>query len=1049
MILPTTRTEGRLKAAACFSLIFWTALPIHGQGTTTATLSGTLVDQTEALIPNASVTLKNIGTSLLRQTATNGAGAFVVPFLPPGDYALRVECVGFRPLEVPEVHLEVADQVTIQLKLEVGTTADAVTVVAEAPAVEESGALSTVINRTFVGNQPLNGRSFQTLIGMAPGVVFTPSNVVTGGQFSVNGQRSSTNYFTVDGVSANFGLPMSQNLYDAVGGSIPSLSAQGSTSALASVDAVEEFAVQTSTFAPEFGRTPGAQVSIVTRSGTNHLHGSAFDYLRNDKLDANNWFANRNDVSRPALRQNDFGFTLGGPLWLPRYDGRNKTFFFVSYEGLRLRQPQVSNPVVVPSIAARQQATGDVRAILNAYPLPNRSVAVADPNSAMFIGSYSNPSSLDATSVRIDHTWSKLTIFGRYHRSPSTVRPRNTSNPVVFDLNVLNSQTLTFGGTAVLSAHTANDVRVNFSRSRAELVSTSDDFGGATPLPESVAFPPFASSAREKARIAVATSSILVYGPNQNNRQRQWNVVETLTATQGSHSLKFGLDYRRLAPINEVPPFQRNVNFNTFSQVLTGVATSVSAFRMDVVLRPIFHNYSTFAQDTWRIARRATLTYGLRWDVNPAPSEENGNLLPTVRGLENPATTVLAPDGTTLYATTYGNIAPRLGVSWQPSERLGAVIRGGIGIYYDLGYIFVGSAAPGVYPFGNSVTYANLPLSAPQYSSNISQARKQPPHGTLFAYEGGYRLPYTLQFNFTLEQPIARENLIAASYVGALGRRLGRVEVLLNPAAGLHRDFTRVNLVRNSATSDYHGLQLQFRRRLTRGLQALASYTFSKSLDIVSDESILNYQAPLDRYDASLDRGPSSFDVRQNFTGSASYDLPSPQSRGVWRALWGGFGVDAIFRARSAAPVGVLTNTDSIGFGVNTVSRPNVAPGAPLVLDDPNAPGGMRFNPAAFSTPPNGIQGTLGRHVLRGFGLSQSDFSLRRQIRWTEKVSLQIRADAFNLFNHPNFASPEGRLNNANFGVSTQMFGSGLGGLAAIYQVGGPRSLQTSLKVLF
>jgi outer membrane receptor protein involved in Fe transport len=762
------------------------------------------------------------------------------------------------------------------------------------------------VNQTFISNQPLNGRSFQTLIGMSPGIVFTPSNVVTGGQFSVNGQRSSSNYFMVDGVSANFGLPLSQNLYDAVGGSVPSLSAQGSTSALASVDSVEEFAVQTSAFAPEYGRTPGAQVTIVTRSGTNDLHGSAFDYLRNDKLDANNWFANRNSAPRPPLRQNDLGFALGGPVWVPHYNGRNKTFFFASYEGLRLRQPQVSNPVVVPSLAARDRGTGDIRSILNAYPLPNRPALAIDPNSAIFIGTYSNPSNLDATSVRIDHSFGRLSVFGRYHNSPSTVRPRNISNPVVLDSNVLNSETVTLGATAVLSPRIMNDLRMNFSRSRAELVSDSDDFGGAVPLPASVAFPPFASPVKEKARIAVATSSILVYGPNQDNRQRQWNIVETFTTIQGSHTMKFGFDYRRMAPINQVPPFQRNVNFNNFTQVLSGVAASVSLFRMELTLFPVLNNYSLFVQDTWRIKHRLTVTYGLRWDVNPSPSEQNGHLLPTVRGLNSPATANLAPAGARLYNTTYGNLAPRLGIAYHLSERRGTLLRGGVGVYYDLGYVFAGSASPSAYPFGNSATYTNLPLTAPEYSSNVAPVVLQPPYGALFAYEEGYKLPYTLQLNVSLEQPVAKDNIFSATYVGAIGRRLGRVEVLSNPAAGLNRDFTRINLVRNSASSDYHALQLQFRRRLTTGLQALASYAFSKSLDIVSDESIINYQAPLARYDPSLDRGPSSFDARHNFTGTISYDLPAPR---VWRPVFGGFGIDTIVRAQSAIPVNILTNT--------------------------------------------------------------------------------------------------------------------------------------------
>jgi hypothetical protein len=283
------------------------------------------------------------------------------------------------------------------------------------------------------------------------------------------------------------------------------------------------------------------------------------------------------------------------------------------------------------------------------------------------------------------------------------------------------------------------------------------------------------------------------------------------------------------------------------------------------------------------------------------------------------------------------------------------------------------------------------------------------------------------------------------AYVGATGRRLGRVERLQNP----NPNFTRISVVRNDATSDYHALQTQFQRRLSRGLQALISYTFAKSLDIVSDESIVNYQAPLGDIDSQRDRGPSAFDVRHQLSGAVSFDVPPPFQSGVGRAVFGGFGIDSIFRARSATPVNALTNTDPFGFGFRTVTRPDLIAGAPLYVDDPAAAGGRRINRAAFAEPPAGRQGTFGRNGLRGFPAWQIDLSLRRQLNLSERVRLQVRIDAFNLFNHPNFGAPAGILSDPNFGASTQMLGRSLGGLSPLYQIGGPRSLQLSLKVLF
>jgi hypothetical protein len=827
---------------------------------------------------------------------------------------------------------------------------------------------------------------------------------------------------------------------------------------LASVDAVQEFAIQTSTYAPEFGRQPGAQVSVVTRSGTNELRGSLFNYFRNDALDANDYFAKANRLPKPRLRQNDFGFTLGGPVVFSKrvfgplgYDGRNRTFFFASSEGLRMRQPIVSAPELVPSLAARAAATGAIKDIFNAFPLPNRPASSTDPNTATFITSYSNPSRLDAASVRADHkVGERLTLFARYNDAPSENQARSAPGSSSVAILSYRTQTLTTGATMIFSSRLSNDLRFNYSRARARTENVLESFGGAVAPPDAAFFPSFASPSTGLSLIGVS-GNILRSGLSQENTQRQINVVDTLSLTASAHALKFGADYRRLAPIADQGGYTRFINFTDPAQALAGNAALVLIARADIDLFPVYNNFSAFAQDTWRATPRLTLTYGLRYEVNPVPSDKNGNLPLTVRGLDKPANVSLAPRGARLYETTYNNIAPRIGLAYRLFQAAGreTVLRGGFGLYYDLGYTFTGSAlAPSNYPYGNTVTRTNIALANSFVSSPAPAPNPNPPYPALFAYEEGYKLPYTLQFNLAVEQSLGKSDAITVTYVGAVGRRLGRAEVILNPNA----NFTRLNVVRNAASSDYHALQAQYQRRLARGLQARASYTWSKSLDNVSEEAIINYQAPLNRYDARLDRGPSTFDARQQASGAVSYDIPSPFEGEIGRALLGGFAVDAIFRARAATPVNVLTNTDTFGFGVATVSRPNLAPGAPLYLDDPSIAGGRRFNRAAFTVPPTGTQGNFGRNVLRGFPVSQFDVSLRRQFNLTERVNLHFRVDAFNVFNHPNFANPEGRLNNPNFGVSPQMLGRSLAstaGLSSLYQIGGPRSLQLALKLNF
>lgn len=494
----------------------------------TATLSGVIVDEQGNILPAATVTLVKPATQQRRQAKSDVNGSFTFPQLLPSVYKLTAQRDGFATTEIPDVALNASDQKALRVQLKVAQVSATVTITSDIALVKETPAVATVVDRKFVENQPLNGRSFQTLIGLSPGVVFTPANVVTQGQFSVNGQRPSTNNFNVDGVSANFGLGPSQSLYEGAGGGVPSFSAQGGTNSLASVAAVQEFAIQTSIYAPEFGRQPGAQVSIVTRSGTNQFHGGLFNYLRNDVLDANNFFANANNLKKPALRQNDFGFTLGGPLTLPKkifgplgYEGRDRTFFFLSYEGLRLAQPVISNPSRVPSLAARQNATGLVRDFANAFPLPTGPAFSGAPNEAPYLGGFSNPSSLNATSLRVDHQFGdRLTIFGRYNDAPSENKIRAAfAAASAVARQPFETKTLTVGATMIFSSRLSNDLRVNYSRGRAGQFYSLDNFGGAIAPSDSALYPSFATPGDGTFNMSLGTSdNTLTAGKLSDNR---------------------------------------------------------------------------------------------------------------------------------------------------------------------------------------------------------------------------------------------------------------------------------------------------------------------------------------------------------------------------------------------------------------------------------------------------------------------------------------------------------------------------------------------------
>ncbi len=1018
-----------------------------------ATLSGTVTDPNKAAIAGAHVTATNNRTGLKREATTNDAGTFTIPLLPPSTYTVLVENQGFTPAEIKDVTLNVGDNVALNIQLKIGSVGATIDVKGDASLINESPAVATVVDRQFVENMPLNGRSFQSLLTLTPGVLLTRAGEVDPGQFSVNGQRASANYFMVDGVGANLGAVPDTVLGQYAGGTVPATTAAGGMNNLVSIDALQEFKVLTSTYAPEFGRTPGGQILIATRSGTNEFHGTVFDYFRNDVLDANDWFANRAGLHKPAERQNDFGGVLGGPIL------KNRTFFFFSYEGLRLRQPQ-TKVTQVPSLASRQAAPASIRPFLEGFPRPN-GADIAN-GFALFSASYSDPASLDATSIRVDHTvMNKLTVFGRYNRAPSSVQARALFGGALNQIGDVRyvTETVTGGATLSISPSFINDLRFNWSRNGNRRVNELDNFGGAAPPPPSQFFPVGFGSASPVNFVFQVSPTFYqrVDSVNTSVPQRQINVIDSVSAARGAHRLKFGVDYRRLYPQFAPLKFNGLANFSSLAVAATGRVSAGSSFISSAPPRfPVFVSTSTYAQDTWKLTPRLMLTYGMRWEINFYPREENGLDPVAVTGLENPATIALAPKGTPLWKTTYGNFAPRIGVAYQLYDRPNhpTVLRGGFGVFYDLGWGGQTQAFAGSWPF---VVRKPIPSGTPfPFDASVTPAGLNPnlPATDIFVTAPDFKLPYTLEWNSTIEQGLGANQDVTLSYVGAVGRRLLRQEVLRNP----NPNFVNVWVTTNLATSDYHALQLQFRRRLSRGLQAIGSYTWSHSIDIASSDFGFGASAPSERVNPSIDRGASDFDVRHAFNAAVTYDVPALFGGPLGKAVAEGWGIDAVVTARSATPVNVLASFIDLSFGGSLSLRPDIVSGVPLYLYGDTFPGGKRFNPAAFVPGPPDRQGTLPRNLLRGFSMSQVDLAVRRQFKLWERLQLQFRAEFFNVLNHPNFGDPGGFqgnvLSSSLFGLSTQMFGrslgsGNLGGFNPLYQVGGPRSGQLSLKLIF
>ena len=1024
---------------------------------TSASLSGRVTDPTNARIVDAKVTAINIATNASYGSITDSSGEYALPSLPPGQYRVEVEKKGFKKLLKPDVVMHVQDAIAIDFEMQVGPTSDSITVQGGAPLLNISdGTVSTVIDRHFAENVPLNGRSFQTLVMLTPGVVVTQTAFDDQGQFSVNGQRADANYLTLDGVSANFGVTGYGPLVQTAGGALAALSVSGGTNSLVSVDAMQEFRVQTSSFAPEFGRTPGGQLAVVTRSGTNAFHGTLFEYFRNSALDANDWFANHLGLAKPAERQNDFGGVFGGPIM------KDKTFFFVSYEGLRLRLPSTQE-TVVPSTPSRQQAQTaglSILPYLNAYPIANG--AELGAGLAQFDATYSNPSSLDAFSIRVDQVINpKVTLFGRYNYSPSDLQQRGpfaAPNTALSSKESVSSsiQTFTVGSTQLIRPDMSNEFRANYSNQRVGTKYSLDDFGGAAPVPDSLLFPIGYSPTNALFEFLILGAGEYAQGKYGVDEQRQVNLIDNLSIAKGSHQLKVGVDYRWLSP------FSSPVNYAQFAE-FRGMSTTPGGALSDIALAASIHNlqantllaqnFSLYGQDAWKITPRLTLTYGLRWDVNPALKGKNLENQPfTVIGLNDPATMTLAPRGTSLYPTNHGNFAPRIGIAYQfgGNQNWSSVIRGGFGIFYDLGYGSLGGVSS-YFPYQATESLSLVPFPLSAANAAPPPLTTNPPVSSILVAEPNLATPRTYQWNIALEQLIGAEQSFSLTYVGAVGRDLLRVTNLYNP----NPNFQQVSITSNSSTSDYGALQIKFERRLSRGLQALASYTWSHSIDTASTDAFATYlNTPISIANPSIDRANSDFDIRHSVTAGVTYAVPLPEWNSFARATLGGWSVDTFLLARTAPPVD-LTSGLVIAGGTVLNPRPNVVPGVPFELYGAKYPGGKIFNRSAFTTPPKGTQGDFPRNYLRGFGASQVDFALQRQFKLSEKLNLRFRGEFFNLFNHPNFGSPNNSLSSPLFGYSTQTLANSLGtggangGLNPLYQIGGPRSIQLALKLQF
>jgi len=928
-------------------------------------------------------------------------------------------------------------------------------VMISATASQAAVCISGIVTTRSVQELPLQSRSLHGVMVLTPGVAFPGPAERTASEpanISVNGRRSTSNQFIVDGVSGNFGIaPGGQSPGASASGSTPALTATGGTNALVSVNATGEVTINAYGASAEYGRNSGAHLSIVTKSGTNEFHGSSFYFFGHEALDANDWFANSQAISQPRHRLGEFGGTLGGPI------KRDQWFFFSSYEGFRVRQPIVAI-TDVPSVTARQTAPPNIQPLLNLYPLPNR-VERSDGFSE-FVTSFANAGRHDSGSLRLDgRPNDKLSLNGYLNITNSSADERGAGG---FSLNTLNrisnrAQTITGTATYLISPSAMAEFKANYSHFTSRSSYWLDTFGGAIlPDPSVFTHPTHSIDSALFSADLNARSTKMASGTAITSSQRQFNALGSVTMIAGPHAIKFGADYRRMFPTIGLRQQEQSVLFDGVTQALTGNAARLSFFTRSQTQRPVFNDASIYGQDEWRVTPNFSLTYGLRWELGAAPGTSDGGEVLAVNQVDDPAQLALAPPGSPVWKTTYGNFAPRVGVAYQPLQDDDLIIRGSFGILYDLANSAIGDAYSDSYPFLNGRSEFNVPFSLNGTTTTNPTVISVP----FSAFNPHLKVPYSMEWAASVQRALGSTQSISAAYVGNGGRRL----LMTNTSLNQNSNFDFLRLTNNKASSNYHSLQLQFTRRFSSGLGAMVSYTLAKSVDNFSEDSAAH--ALFRSADSELERGPSSFDIRHTVTGYLSYELPALFASGFRNLITRKWGIGSVFNIRSAPPVNVVYSIPT-NFGFLYL-RPDLISGVPLYVEDPDVAGGRRINAAAFSVSQELRQGTLGRNALRGFPLSQFSLALSRRFNFNESVNLTVGAGAYNLFNHANFAAPAGNdasigtrfasssslQPNPTFGQSysnaaRNQWGIPSSSFGASYYAGGPRTMKLTAKLQF
>ncbi|MGA8406992.1 MAG: TonB-dependent receptor [Candidatus Acidiferrales bacterium] len=977
----------------------------------TGSIAGTVLDEQGAAVAGASVTLTNVGTGRTFQATANDEGNFVFSALPAGVYRVEAEKTGFSKGVDEGVTLHASEVIRADVKLKVGSFTQQVTVQAQTTAINtETSDLGLTIESKRVSDLPLNGRDFTDLIALVPGsVISAPLFQTSLGGFDTSIIGTSV---LLDGADATR-IDTNSITTD--------LGRQQSRVTRASVDSIEEFTVVQGTYSAEYGRSVGNIVNVITKSGTNDLHGDVFEFFRNDALDSRNYFAAPG--SPTPLHLNQFGGNVGGPI------KKDKLFFFTNYEGVR---QEVTNSVQYDVLNAANRAlfVPAMQPVVNAIPTGN---AGPDPT---------NPSVFDLYDANLRDTLREDTGSIKVDWTPSS---RN-SFYVRYNINDSNTQT-TYGPAAGQLA--PDYARTQFTKlnwtfnvsptflNQAGFAINSesvDDFGGGGGFPGIQCF--FCDFG-----VAPGPAFFSQYSP-----QTSFQFLDTMTKTAGRHTISAGADFRWNRSDREL----QEQTFLYYGSV--GDFENNNGFALSTLGYPLTKvrnaNYDLFVQDDFRVKSYLTLNLGLRYEYNTVLHAVGD----TLQNFDI-ATQALLPAGQELYAPDRNNFAPRIGFSWDPLHHGMTVVRGGFGIFYNpqlTGAILslagnnvqnlsvnVFTLAP-PYGFGNIVCNPAFPLAYPVPVGVPSCTPVQPYN--VNEIDPHMRDTYAEHWNIGMQQQLMRNTVLDVNYVGNHGLKLpagagyaGLTSNLADPVFGVRPNpaYADERLLGDFLHSRYDGLQVAFRHH-SGNLALDANYTWSHEFDDAPNI----FSGFQDNSNPEGDYSSGDIDVRHVFTADALYTIPT------WHVLGNRFGsgweVGTFINARSGLPVNII---DPNNPNETTYTRPNLVPGQSIYASPYSVPGNQ-LNAGAFTAAPAGTFGDLPRNAARGPGFTQFDFSVIKTTPITERFKIQFRAELFNIFNHPNFVNPDGDLLDTSFGRSSSTIGSLVG-------IGTARQVQFALKLFF